>query len=669
MLYRKELDGLRAVAVVPVVLFHAGMDVVSGGFLGVDIFFVISGYLITSILIEDLERGRFSLLHFYERRARRILPALIVVLVFSLICAWIWIFPRELMYFSRSLISVLFFYSNFHFLQNTGYFSPDAELQPLLHTWSLAVEEQFYLVFPLLLAFLWRFGRNKAVAALALLGLISLLACKWASGAHPEANFFLAPTRAWQLLAGSLSAFYLSRQPVRSSNLLSLVGLLAIAYSLFFFDRSMPLPSALSLLPVGGACLIILFAGRETLVARLLSQPPVVGIGMISYSVYLWHQPLLSFAYIRNPYDPELWVLYSLGLLSFAMGYLSWRFVEQPFRGHPAPLLKGRRQVFVASLAAVACLSALAGVTIGLKGAKWRFGGETARVLSAEKDRSRNHTKCMLFEDVFRDGKVADYPLPDCTFPSDSKAIDVAILGDSHAEALAGALSEQLNAAGYSTTQVTVAACAPWVGITKCRDSTRYMNNGVLASDTPIVVLSARYAMSISGLSFDNGVGGAEKKPVEQAEFSNAVCLEKTAECRKLNAYNAFRSEIELLVSHGKKVILVYPIPEGGWHVPRAFARLRAMGETKPLSYPRSIFEARNGPVSDFLDSLDIPGLYRVKPVRIFCEDMVTGECVQARGDDIYYFDDDHLSHNGASLVSEPIVSIVRDLLPAQARP
>ncbi|SNY90113.1 Acyltransferase family protein [Cohaesibacter sp. ES.047] len=467
MIYRREIDGLRAIAVVPVVLFHAGIDVVSGGFLGVDVFFVISGYLITSILIDDLEKDRFSILRFYERRVRRILPALIAVLLFSLACACIWIFPRELMYFSRSLLSVLFFYSNIQFFNNTGYFSPEAEVQPLLHTWSLAVEEQFYLVFPLLLALVWRFGRKGAIYVIS---------------------------------------------------------------------------------------------------------------------------------------------------------------------------------------------------ALGLKGAPWRFSGETARILSAQNDKSANEASCMRYAAEFRDAAQSHYPLTDCVFPKGHDQIDVAIVGDSHASALSGAVSADLTRDGLTTAVLTVAGCAPWVGITKCETSTKLINKALMDRDIQIVVLAARYSMTVDGSPFVNGVGGAEKKPVETVEFSNAICTERTADCRQKNAFHSFRTELDLLVNAGKTVILVYPVPEGGWHVPKAYARLRSTGGPKVLSYPYPAYEDRYGAVIKFLDSLDLHSLYRVKPAQIFCQQMQPGSCVQAKGDEVYYFDDDHLSNAGARLVSEQIMSIVRAL-------
>ncbi len=349
MIYRKEIDGLRAVAILPVLFFHAGFDLAQGGFIGVDIFFVISGYIITALILKEKKEGSFSLIHFYERRARRILPALFFVMLCCLPFGWLWLLPGDLLNLADSMIAVAMFVSNIYFYQETGYFAPDAELQPLLHTWSLSIEEQFYLFFPLLIIALWSRGPKTLARIIALIALGSLLIAQF--GGHfssfdrqalnelpftavPEFGFYLLPTRAWELLAGALAAFYLHerRQAPQANQVLSFLGLLLIFYAIFAFDDGTPHPSFRTLLPVGGTVLILLFAAQETLCARLLSTPLLVGIGLISYSVYLWHQPLFAFFRIQNHEPPSEAAFFFLTLLSLTLGWLSWRFVERPFR-------------------------------------------------------------------------------------------------------------------------------------------------------------------------------------------------------------------------------------------------------------------------------------------------------------------------------------------------
>ena len=221
MHYRSEIDGLRAVAVLPVILFHAGFDWFSGGYVGVDVFFVISGYLITSIILKEQERSTFSLLKFYERRARRILPALFLVMLCCIPFARFWMLPSHLKSFSESLVGVSVFLSNVLFLFQSGYFAQASELKPLLHTWSLAVEEQYYLAFPLFVLLFWRFGRHRMAVLVAIAAVLSLILAEWGWRHQAAANFFLAPTRAWELLAGSLCAFYLVGKEPKNSNALA----------------------------------------------------------------------------------------------------------------------------------------------------------------------------------------------------------------------------------------------------------------------------------------------------------------------------------------------------------------------------------------------------------------------------------------------------------------
>ena len=321
MIYRKEIDGLRAVAVVPVILFHAGLAVFSGGYVGVDVFFVISGYLITTILISELEQGNFSIARFYERRARRILPALFLVMLCCIPFAWIWMLPKELQDFSLSLVAVALFGSNILFWRQESYFAPAAELKPLLHTWSLAVEEQYYLLFPLALMLCWRFGRGRVFLTIAGVAVASLLLSEWGWRNAPSANFYLAPMRAWELLIGSLCAFWLSGRDLRPNNRLSLLGLALIVFAIFYYDDATPFPSVYALLPVLGTALIILFGGAGTWVAGMLGARPFVGIGLISYSAYLWHQPLFAFARLRSINEPTQSLMLVLAALSLVVSH------------------------------------------------------------------------------------------------------------------------------------------------------------------------------------------------------------------------------------------------------------------------------------------------------------------------------------------------------------
>lgn len=333
MKYRTEIDGLRALAVIPVILFHAGLTPFSGGFVGVDVFFVISGYLITTILIEDINNQRYSIFRFYERRARRILPVLFFVLISTLPIAWLTMDVAALAKYGTASLATLLFASNFYFWRSEGYFEESAELNPLLHTWSLAVEEQFYLFFPLFLVFIWRFGKQKAFWFIVGLSLCSLVLAEWGWRVKPQANFYLAPTRAWELFVGSLVAFMMYKRAPVSCNLRAILGLLFIVMAIFLYDKSTPFPSVYTLLPVVGTALILGYS-RTTFVGKVLSLRPIVFVGLISYSAYLWHQPIFSFfRYLSKSLELSANQILAGLALCFALSYLSWRFIETPFRG------------------------------------------------------------------------------------------------------------------------------------------------------------------------------------------------------------------------------------------------------------------------------------------------------------------------------------------------
>ena len=401
MAYRREIDGLRALAVLPVLLFHAGIPGFTGGFAGVDVFFVISGYLITGLIVAELGSGGFSLAAFYERRARRLLPALTVVVLITLPVAWLWLGHQDFLNFARSVQGVALFGSNIVFAKQRGYFAPAADQIPLLHSWSLAVEEQFYLLYPLLLLLLWRVGQRgnrdarpvrTTIAALAGLAVASFVAAVWWVAHDPKAAFFLLPTRSWELLAGGMlalsgadrtdgsegtadassasSARRLRRVVIEAG---AIVGLALIAWSVVTSDprdvNGMAFPGWSALVPASGAVLVLACARAGTWVGRLLSLRPLVGIGLISYSAYLWHHPLLAFARHRSLLEPPRWQLVLLLLAALGLAALTWRVVEQPFR---QTVRWPRRRVALAAVGASLLLFAAGSAAMAAEGARWR---------------------------------------------------------------------------------------------------------------------------------------------------------------------------------------------------------------------------------------------------------------------------------------------------------
>lgn len=503
-LYRREIDGLRAVAVLPVLLFHAGLSSFQGGFVGVDVFFVISGYLITAIIVDDLERGRFSLGQFYERRARRILPALFAVLLACVPAAAIWLLPGDFVAFARSLVATLVFGSNILFWRESGYFDTAAEVKPLLHTWSLAVEEQYYVLFPLLMIVVWRLGRGRArpiaLAVFAAIFVASLALAQWGSQAAPVAAFYLLPPRAWELLVGAslalLPATWLPALGAAGSGgrvsgggrvggrrwlteAGALAGLAAIAWSIFALDAHSRFPGLAALPPVLGAALVIACAGPGTLAGRVLGWPPLVGLGLVSYSTYLWHQPLLAFA--RQRADLPLDKALVLVALAIVLGALSWRFIERPFRNRRAMPL---RAVTTWGLATASLLGASGLAIVMANGFNARLDADQ-RALAAFRDydhaavyRSR---ECFLADDQAATAFAADCE-PGSAPPQvgvDMAPVDralalsgagagvglgpgaadqlVLVWGDSHAAALSSGLRRTLP----RLAQFTASGCGP----------------------------------------------------------------------------------------------------------------------------------------------------------------------------------------------------------------
>ncbi|WP_263263957.1 acyltransferase family protein [Pseudomonas sp. RIT-PI-S] len=460
--YRPEVDGLRALAILPVVLYHAGVPLFSGGFVGVDVFFVISGYLITSIILAELNRGDFSLLAFYERRARRILPALTVMMLACLPLAWLWLDPLDLKAFAKSLVAVPLFSSNLLFWLESGYFDGEAELKPLIHTWTLGVEEQYYLLIPLWLMLTWRLGGRFRLASLAAMALASLAWAEYGAQQASNAAFFLLPARAWELLLGSFVAFYALSQPRHAEGGdalhqgMAAAGLGLLGWAVFGFDRGTPFPGLHALAPTLGAALLILFAGGRTWVGKVLGARPLVFIGLLSYSIYLWHQPLLAFARNRSLVPPSPAELLLVAAASMVVGWLSWRYVEQPFRQRRRFT---RQQVFAYSALASTVFIAVGGAGYLSQGFM-RPGAQDTGLAQAFEDPT-------VRAGCDRDYRGDGWGIGLCYFgaPLKNGGADVAVFGDSHSEAMLPAFDEAGRQLGLSVAHLGVGGCPPLLGV------------------------------------------------------------------------------------------------------------------------------------------------------------------------------------------------------------
>ncbi|WP_137929506.1 acyltransferase family protein [Mesorhizobium comanense] len=457
MNYRRDIDGLRAVAVLPVVLFHFGVSAIPGGFTGVDIFFVISGYLISGSLLDDLERGQF-IARFYWRRARRILPALTFVIVLSCIAAWFILLPSDLHEFSLSVIAASTFWSNIYFWKTTNYFSIDAELRPLLHTWSLSVEEQYYIFAPILVYLIYRYASKRWLTILLPIAIASFALAIMATSLAPTAGFYLLPTRIWELALGAM--LMLKKPPAPASRLaaelIGVAGFGLIAFGLLTISESDPFPGYNALFPCVGTALLI-YAGQEhkdrpaPMATQVLRLAPLVWIGLISYSLYLVHWPINSFVHYLSLQAVSVPTIAAMTVASFALAAFSWKYVEQPFRQKhaftaPLPIF-----AFSATAIVLLCAGGLAG-TLG-NGFPQRFPDfSRERILVGD---WRNGV-------CFNEGEtsIERWNLADCTrthgFPT-----NVLLWGDSFAAHYVSGLEANAQKIQANIVQYTYAGCPP----------------------------------------------------------------------------------------------------------------------------------------------------------------------------------------------------------------
>ncbi len=542
--YRPEIDGLRALAVLAVIAFHAGANGFAGGFAGVDVFFVVSGYLISGIIIRAIERGTFTFRDFYSRRANRIFPALILTLAGTLLLGWYLLFPSELVSLGRHIVAGSTFLSNFLLIQETGYFDVAAERKPLLHLWSLAIEEQFYLFWPLLLALSWKV-RSRFPGPALTVGIGSFLFAMVTGPADPVGAFYLPFTRLWELVAG-FCLFYLEVQnrsapERRISDLMSVAGLSMIFVSIAFVNRSVTWPGIWTLLPVAGTWLVIA-AGRAGWVnSNVLSNRALVGIGLISYPLYLWHWPLLSFARFVDPEDTSAILLTGAVLVSVVLAAATYRFVEFPIRSRPAG--RGKR--------ALVLLGGLAAA--GIAGALVARGSIPVRLDSAE----IRVVQEALSDWRFPGGGMKDGRLDESVIAG-QRADTVLFAGDSHMEQYWPRVDSLVRFSGIARPTAiftTVRACPMFpnverVEVPECRDAYRAMMQRASMEGIRTVVLTSYWDDFFRRrLIFRSGDRNGTPLLLDEPGTDSL--------------FAAFGDDLAALVRSGKRVFVVLTIPIG----------------------------------------------------------------------------------------------------------
>jgi peptidoglycan/LPS O-acetylase OafA/YrhL len=643
-----------------VVIYHAFPNLIPGGFFGVDVFFVISGYLIAGILLRDISAGTLNFKRFYLRRIRRLFPALAAVICATFVAGWFLLLPGEFSILAKTAASVNLFASNVFFSMQSGYFSPAISHNALLHTWSLAVEEQFYFIFPAMLFVLMRVAPRIVLPVLMSIAAASLAWAQYQSLVGSNSNFYLITSRAWEMLAGALLAVglasgvlrSLSGQAARSAGALGLLGLVISFWALSSNDDH---PGLITLIPVVSTLMILAPGEGRDPTAHLLSLPPLVHIGAISYSVYLWHQPVLAFAGLHV--DGELPYGLGLGLVlgSLALGHLSWKFIETPFRsGRTAGFLTATRFA-IASLILLVCSFAI----IRSEGFSARLPASVQAVSAPGIAYQMRTMSC---------DELLDAPHPSIRtglHNDEGSSRPIALWGDSHAQALTAGFLQALP--DSPVLQATASGCSPVIGFVRekgdldCDAAQRALLDLVQSPTSPdVVVVASRWAVGLSS-SVDNGEGGVEgKKGIGLIPLGGFV----DEADRKHQVLDAYIRSVEDLIHAGKTVVLVYPTPEIGWNVPTRAGRLEWFNgpDRDPVSVSSRFYDKRTRLVIEGFDRMpENPRLVRVPVRHLFCDAELEGRCVAERNGRPLYRDDDHLSDQGALMVADEVLRVMTE--------
>ena len=647
--YRRDIDGLRALAVLAVIFYHAGFPGFGGGYLGVDIFFVISGYLISSIIMNGLRADNFSFLRFYERRVRRIFPALIAVIILCIPFSWVLLTPNDFKDFSQSIAFAIASISNILFWLESGYFDTSTELKPLIHTWSLAIEEQFYLLFPIVLFVIWKFFYRHLSIFLISAILISLVSAEITSKIDQSSSFYLIHTRAWELLIGVFVAHLGILRPINTKvdfAAIQVVGILLIFGSIALFDDQTRHPGLMTVVPVVGAGLLLRYGSAGHLMNNFLGNRILVGLGLISYSLYLVHHPIFTF--MRHySLDSPASLDYGLAiLLSTFVAFGFYKCIETPFRNKN--IIGGK--VFWPLIVTLSCFLILFSIKGHLsKGYPDRFGSEFMPIFEAQGgieptiDGNQCHASFPKYLCIIGDSGVV--------------APEWALVGDSHAGSFGFAVDEMLKDIGASAIQLTQGGCSYAIGLRKmgtdCLELNKQIRSKILSSEIKNIIIAGRYVRNLELTGFDNGEGGVERSGEDNVyEPLNY----KTEAERQLMVKKSYTESLAELIATGKNIFLIYPIPEVGWDVPRYTFKRKLHEINAPVSTDAAKYYERSSSVIKLFDDIpDADNFHRIHAGKLLCDLQVSGRCMTQLDGKLLYFDDDHLTNAGAKLITHAI--------------
>lgn len=676
--YKPYIDGLRALAVLPVIFFHADFNFFDGGFVGVDIFFVISGYLITNLIIKDLYVKKFRLKDFYLRRARRILPILYFIIFLSLLVSIFLMTGDQLKFFSTQTISVIFFISNFFFWKNTGYFDPNSEIQPLLHTWSLGVEEQFYIFFPIFLIIIWSFFRKRLVFLILIISFLSFLLSQIGGNFKVQnitnefpfftlpfnlfwqassANFYLPFGRIWELLSGSLIAIFLYKRKIldkKSNNYFSVAGYFLIAGSIIFFTEHIQYPSIYTILPVIGSALLIIYSTKSTLSYKFLTFKPLVFLGLISFSLYLWHQPLFAFNRIFYGLDLSFFHKMNIIILAFFLSIFTWRFVEKPFRNKK--IINDKKTIFfLLTSTLIILVTSLLIYFSKINSVKSPLPENISQSFESQK---ANGCFDINYAHIGNNKWF-------CEIGTNSKEYSFAVIGDSHALSLKPALNEAGKKNNKKGIFAGFSGCPGLLGIDSIRSDQNIKNCNLLNKKFFDFVINKniKKVFLISRWTYYN-TGN-----LENTNF-NLIAKEGTFFSNKDISKSAFvygiKKTLESYKEKDVKVIFVHQVPEQKFSpkyaIQKSFDYKKNEVDISELfSYEINFNEhvEHQKFVRENIKKVkkDFPNLKEIDFDDVFCNNL---KCSLGSTNSSYYSDKNHLSTVGAMETLKKVSNIIK---------
>ena len=660
--YRPEIDGLRAIAVVLVIIYHAEIIISDyvlfrGGFIGVDIFFVISGYLITSIIFKELlHTDNFLFKRFYERRIRRLFPVFIFIILATIPISWLYLTPLAFVDFSKSVLYSIGFTSNLYFyFSGQEYAALSGFYKPFLHTWSLSVEEQYYLLFPFIFFLIFKFFKKYLIAIIIFLFIISLVFADFGSRNFNSLNFYILPSRIWELLFGSI-IFYLEFKKkiprIKILNLtLPLVGIILIGWSALYFNHNLRHPSLYTLIPVFGAGIIICFSNKDDIFNKLLSTKIFVGTGLISYSLYLWHYPIFAFGRITEITSGNLTKKIILGLIILILSIFSYFIIEKPFRNRKYSTNKILFFLATASIVSIFFYSIVI-INDGFKNRMPKILQNVTIEETHKKIKNIENEECLGLKEG-------------CIFNSQSDK-KIYIIGDSHAASLAYDLKKRFIDSDYQFITFMLGDCGffPGFNLTELKsnkidrncnsDYFKKLKNELLANKESIIIFTSRLPLYLENKEFDskNVQNGKKWKKIYVSNNKSETLKE------------SFNKTINKL-SKNNKILLVYPIPEFDINIPKKLFNRYLRGELdfknvkkdNFISISYNIYKSRTKSSFELLDSYKHKNILRVYPHKLFCNKNLKDRCISHDANNIYYYDNNHLSIKGAEMVNNLIIN------------